>query len=127
MVTGRPFGTGFRTADIGILPCSRSWMLVIDPGVIAPGRHDLSRSGASTRGRLDQRVLPVAVLDHEQAFVLGPGTAEQWLQPDRGGLAVGAADPMHGPARQIVPWSVSRAVADLAGTKLFEIVWCRHA
>src|SRR5437879_6699389 len=67
------------------------------------------------------------MLDHKQAFVLGLGAAEQWLESDSVGILVRAVDPVHCATREIVPWGVSRSVSDLAGTKLFEIVRGRHA
>src|SRR5260370_40763853 len=96
-------------------------MLVKGSGDDRTRWRDLSRSGALAGDRLDERVLPIAVLDHKQTFVLGLGAAEQRLQSDRVGVPVGAVGPVRCAARQIVPWGVPRALADQTGAKLFEI------
>src|SRR5260370_17077499 len=102
-------------------------MLVKGSGDDRTRWRDLSRSGALAGDRLDERVLPIAVLDHKQTFVLGLGAAGQRFQSDRVGVPVGAVDQVRGAARQIVPWGVPRAIADLTGAKLFAIIRRRHA
>src|SRR4051794_16656046 len=74
-----------------------------------------------------QRLLPVAVLDDEQALVLGSDPAGHRVETERLGVVVRALDPVLGTAAHVVPGRRGGQVGLLAGPELLEVVRGGHA
>src|SRR6476661_1991512 len=92
------------------------------------------RSGPSSglRRSLDlepllQLLLPVAVLDEEEALVLGPGPARLRVETERLGVLVRTVDPVLGAAAHVVPRRGGGQVGLLAGAELLQVVRGGHA
>src|SRR5579859_5824867 len=79
------------------------------------------------RNRAAHRVLPMLVLDDEQALVLGTHAREQRLEADRVRMLVGALDPVGGPAAQVIPFRIRAVERQLAIAEFLEIVRRAHA
>src|SRR3954454_13600429 len=72
-------------------------------------------------------VVPILMLDDEEALVLGLHPAHQRLHANRLGALVRTIDPVLGTAAHVVPPRRAALVGELAGAELLEVVRRRHA